>query len=237
MKVRPQNGRIESEADAQVVAGTWMISCVDENPGLIYHSVASRLNTNERTVEQVVKDWRELFRPGINPQDNHEQRLETLKSELGKIKGLTPEQQKDLKNKLDSNDKLEDWCFRSQFRRSLSDPKSPPDEIRLGLDYIETHRKAYLEFAEKERQERVYRAPLRAIRVTLILGVLALGVNGVIGAFNFLAATRANNLKARELDMRASEVASKQKEAAKPPSPVPPSPVPSSPSPSPVPAR
>jgi hypothetical protein len=214
MNARSQNGRIASEADAQVVAGTWMISCVDDNPGLIYHSVASRLNTNELQIRKIAKDWRELFRPGINPQDNHQKRLETLKSEIGKINGLTPEQHKELKNK---DSKLEDWCFRSQFRTNLSDPKSPLDEIQLGLAYIETHRKAYLEFAEKKRQQSVYWAPLLTILATLVLGLLALAGNVYIGH-------EANNLKVRELDMKASEIASKQQDAAKPSPPAPPSP-------------
>jgi hypothetical protein len=228
MKVKPPTGRIGSEADAQVVAGLWMISCIDENPGVIYHSVASRLNANEQEVEKVVKNWRELFRPGINPKDAHERRDELI-SKFREEKGLTREE---LKKKLDTGYRLEDWCFRSQFRRSLSDPKSPPDEIRLGLDYIETHRKTYLEFAEEVRQRRVYRAPLRAIWVTLILGALALGVNGLVGALNFYAATKANSLKAREIDLKSAELASKQQEVAKPTSPTTPSPAAPSPAPS-----
>jgi hypothetical protein len=214
MKVEPQNGRIASEADAQVVAGMWMISCVDENPGLIYHSVASRLTVDEKKVKKVVENWRELFRPGINPNDPNQERLNALKSELAKMKGLTPEQQKDLKNKLATNDKLEDWCFRSRFRRSLSDPKSELDEIRLGLDYIETQRKTYLEFAEKEREQSVYRVPLLTIMVTLILGLGTLMFNGWMGY-------KANDLKERELALKASEITSKQQEGVKPSSPAP----------------
>jgi hypothetical protein len=111
--------------------------------------------------------------------------------------------------------------FQKSIPEEPSDPRSTPDVIRVGLDYIETQRKTYLEFAEQDRQQRVYRAPLWTIWATLCLGLVALGANVYIGLLNVHAATNANNLKQRELDIKAAEMASKQQEVAKPSSPAP----------------
>jgi len=222
-RAKPLIGRITSEADAQSVAGIWMISCIDENPGLTYASAASRLQIDGEKVKKIVADWRELFRPGIGDKDNVfssqdnnvKKRAETLqrlsREQLKKEEGLTQDKRSELEKKIESCD-LQDWCFRSQFRRSLSQERSPAAEIQVGLDYIETQRKSCLEFAEKTRQERIYMAPVWSIILTLLVGIIALGANFYVGM-------QANRLK--KLEIKMTKVAPMQSELAKPSSPSP----------------
>jgi hypothetical protein len=199
-------GRITSELDAQRVAEIWMIACIDDNPGLIYASVAKRLNIHEATVRQIVGIWRELFRPGINPKDDDKKRLEDLKRSCVRLidkdrqkSTITAQEYDDLKHEIDVSD-LKRWCFRSQFRRDLGHARSPTDEIKVGIDYIEIHRKAYLEFAEKARQDRTFMAPLWSIVFTLVLGLIALSLNFYVGI-------EANKLKKQELVLKREELA------------------------------
>jgi hypothetical protein len=115
-----------------------------------------------------------------------------------------------------NHEDLKELCYRNHYRISLDAPKSTPDELRTGLDYIEMISKIHLEFADKERQESVYRAPLWAIGATLLVGTLALFANLYVGLLNVDAAKRANDLKDKELNMKAAETASQHQDVAKP---------------------
>lgn len=119
-------GRIKNEADAEVVAGMWFISCRDDNPGVFCSSAASRLNTDENNIRKKVEEWRELFRPGINPADPNRMRLDDLTCKLRKLEGLTQEERVDVGNNRISRTTWDRQCFRSQFRRELSAERAKP---------------------------------------------------------------------------------------------------------------
>jgi hypothetical protein len=62
MEVRPKvSRRITSEEDARIVAGMWLVSCQDENPGVMHHSVAERLNTDEGKTKKLLKTGGSYF--------------------------------------------------------------------------------------------------------------------------------------------------------------------------------
>lgn len=96
--------------------------------------------------------------------------------------------------------------------------------VGVGLGYIETQRKIYLEFAEEERRKAVYRAPLFAIYATLFVGTLAVASNMYVGWLSAHATGESNRLKAEELVVRNREMDSKQPKIVRPSLPVPTSP-------------
>ena len=182
MRGTSAGGRIKSELDAQHVAEMWMSACIGENPGVIYLSIAERLEIDEERAKDIVKNWRELFGTGINPRDDKTDRADFIRRRttelLDKAKGISKisdsdyeQRKKDVDN---TNSNLEKECFRSQFRRELRRDRSSPEEIKLGLDFIETFRRSYLEFAAKSREEKTSRIQFLSILGTLILGVIAL---------------------------------------------------------------
>jgi hypothetical protein len=215
-------GRITSEIDAQLVAVMWMTACIDDNPGVIYLSIANRLDIDEQMAKIIVQRWRELFRPGINPLDDRKDRLDYLRSRSSELleesKGngkITDTEYNERKNAIhDTSSDLDKECFRSQFRRELRRDRSPPDVIKLGLDFIETHRRSYLEFAAKAREEKTSRTQFWYIFGTLFVAAIALFANFYVGI-------ESNRLKSQDLALKQQELLLKQREFERLPLPAP----------------
>jgi hypothetical protein len=216
-----QSSRITSELEAEHVAKMWMTACVDENPGVLYLSVDERLNIDEKRAKAIVKEWRELFRPGINPRDEHE-RLPALRRHTVELLDKAKHERKITEDEYNGRKKdaenpssnLENECFRSQLRRELRSDRSSPDGIKLGLDFIENFRRSYLDFAAKTRDERQSRMQFWSILGTLLLGLIALFANVYVGM-------EANRLKKQDLALKQQELLLKQREVERLPLPTP----------------
>jgi hypothetical protein len=86
--------------------------------------------------------------------------------------------------------------------------------IKLGLDFIETHRRSYLEFAAKAREEKTSRTQFWYIFGTLFVAAIALFANFYVGI-------ESNRLKSQDLALKQQELLLKQREFERLPLPAP----------------
>jgi hypothetical protein len=216
----------------------WMFASQDNNAILTYQGVAERMIMKEEDVKSVVRDWRELFRPGANPAD-----LKKWKKDLqdflekeektGELQAKYPNsfrqiQEKDGKEVRNWEserkfiDKLNnDHMFRSQFRLTKDAKQSDLETIRLGLDFIERNRLSWQEYesnkreailnAQKEERERRFGRRTFGIGVaTVAAGVLTLALSTCVTSVGNNLKKVENDLKSQEIELKKNEEQSKE---------------------------
>lgn len=144
----PKN-KLESDQYSNLLA-IWILASNDDNPIITYKSVLDRLEMNdEKEVEKLVKNKRELFRLGAS-----QARLDEWKQQLRSGRKL-PRWISDIsdpdKRLAAINSITRENVFRSQFRTGSDAPPSTIEIIDWGLKYIEGLRISAETSKEKKR--------------------------------------------------------------------------------------
>jgi hypothetical protein len=157
--------------DAEPIWSIWMMASQDPTSFLSYQSVASRLygpikEGKELTakvlqVRDLVGRWRELFRLNASPGDfkNWKHKVDEnfkLVQKKQNPDSIYPEWLLDLsvEDQEVQLATLQNDVFRSQFRVGQDREKSSPEQIKFGMDYIDSMRSALLD-ADKENRANI----------------------------------------------------------------------------------
>jgi hypothetical protein len=226
--------------EAGTVWSIWMMASQDQTPFLSYQSVASRLYGPIREgevltarvdeVRNLVGRWRELFRPSAHPKDFEEwkHKLDESFTRVQKEEppvGPYPEWLLDLSvpDQEAQLAKLKQSVFRSQLRIRQGAGKSPPEDIKFGLDYIDSMRSALLDAdkenrantLERERDQRDAEKHRRD-RWLVFLALLALLVPASVTAWTSYEtheqSVRTNDLKEVDNTLRETEIGLRRSE-------------------------
>ena len=187
---------VSNAAAMDILSGTWILACNDENPVITYEGITDRLSLDpDYNVRALVASRRELFRPGLAERD-----LEIWKEALRKREIVRPTwviRKGSEASQLQAIDSLTGPdVFRSQFRTGDQAQNRDLKIITWGLEHIDRLRKSAAEEAEqKSKRWTAVMIPLASI----LLAAFSAGTTFELGRENL---TEQSRLKLYEVSFK-----------------------------------